>query len=120
MLGSYAFSLQATIDHHGFSMYSGQYTASVYCYGKTSYCNDDKLTVCDINHTWGSSTTYAMIYKLFMEYVYRQNTEDVNYFLPWHQHILSISLNTDRGIGADTSWMDNVFPPDDLWFSSNI
>ena len=62
MLGSYAFSLQATIDHQGFSMYSGHYTAPVYCCEKTFYCNVDKIALYDINHTWDSSTTYVMIY----------------------------------------------------------
>ena len=58
MLGSYAFSPQAATDHHGFSMYSGHFTASVYCCEKTFYCNDDKITICDINN-WSSSNTYV-------------------------------------------------------------
>ena len=44
MLDSYTFTLQATIDHHGFSVYSCNYTSSVYC-EKTCYCSDDKITV---------------------------------------------------------------------------
>ena len=35
MLDSSGFNLQATIDHHGFSIYCGHYTAFVYCSGKT-------------------------------------------------------------------------------------
>ena len=62
MLDSHSFSLQATIDHHGFPIYSGRYTASAYCCEKTFYCIDDKITLCDINHTRGSSATYVMIY----------------------------------------------------------
>ena len=33
-LGPYKFSLQASVDHHGYSMNSGHYTASINCYGK--------------------------------------------------------------------------------------
>ena len=62
--------LQTTIDHHGFFMYSDHYAASVYCCEKTFSCNDDKITVCDINHSRGSSTTYVMIYKLLVEWVF--------------------------------------------------
>ena len=34
-LGPYKFSLQASVDHHGYSMNSGHYTASNNCCGKT-------------------------------------------------------------------------------------
>ena len=33
-LGSYEFSLQAIIDHHGLSVYCGHYTTFVFCCGK--------------------------------------------------------------------------------------
>ena len=33
-LGPYKFSLQASVDHHGYSMNSGHYTASINCCGK--------------------------------------------------------------------------------------
>ena len=36
--------------------------------------------------------------------------------LKWKQS--SYILNTCRGIGTETCWMDYVFPPDDLWFGS--
>ena len=42
-LGPLKFSLQATIDHHGPSIHSGHYTASINCCKKTFYCNDHKL-----------------------------------------------------------------------------
>ena len=103
MLGSYAFSLQGTIDHQGFPVYSGHYTVSVYGCEKTIYRNDDKIIVCDINHTRGLSTTYVTIYKLLVEWVYNQNTEYSKYFLPWCGLILSILLNTCRGIDTETS-----------------
>ena len=61
-----------------------------------------------------------MIFKLIVEWVFNQNTEDGKYFLLRRRYILSISLNSGRGIGAETCWMDNVFPPDDFWFSSDI
>ena len=34
--------------------------------------------------------------------------------LPWRWHILSIPLTSGRGTGAETSGLDDVFPPDDL------
>ena len=47
MLGSYAFSLQATL---GFSMLSGHYSASVYCCEKNFIATTTKL-LCDIHQT---------------------------------------------------------------------
>ena len=43
-LGPLKFNLQATIDHHGPSINSGHYTASINCCKKTFYCNDHKIT----------------------------------------------------------------------------
>ena len=43
ILGLHKFSLQATIDHHVPSMYSGHYTASINCCKKL-YCNSFKET----------------------------------------------------------------------------
>ena len=42
-LGPLKLSLQATIDHHGPSIDSGHYTASINCCKKTFYCNDHKI-----------------------------------------------------------------------------
>ena len=42
-LGPLKFNLQATIDHHGPSIDSGHYTASINCCKKTFDCNDHKL-----------------------------------------------------------------------------
>ena len=42
-LGPLRFSLRATIDHHGPSIHSGHYTASINCC-KKSYCNDHTIT----------------------------------------------------------------------------
>ena len=44
VLGLHKFSLQATIDHHGPSMYSGHYTASINCCRITFYYNDSTIT----------------------------------------------------------------------------
>ena len=43
-LGPLKLSLQATIDHHGPSIHSGHYTASINCCKKTFYCNDHTIT----------------------------------------------------------------------------
>ena len=50
-LGPYKFSLQSYVDHHGYSMNSGHYTASVNCCGKTIHCNDNEITECNITDT---------------------------------------------------------------------
>ena len=42
-LGPLKFSLRATIDHHGPSIHSGNYTASINCC-KKFYCNDHTIT----------------------------------------------------------------------------
>ena len=64
VLGYHKFSLQATIDHHGPSIYSGYYTTSVNCCNRTFYCNDNKITEFDMTNTKNSSTAYVVIYKL--------------------------------------------------------
>ena len=51
VLGYHKFSLQATIDHHGPSIYSGHYTTSVNCCNRTFYCNDNKITEFDMINT---------------------------------------------------------------------
>ena len=66
-LGPYTFSLQASVDHHGYSINSGHYTASINCCGKTFHCNDNKITECNITNTYNSSTTYILLYKLIMD-----------------------------------------------------
>ena len=64
VLGYHKFSLQATIDHHGPSIYSGHYTTSVNCCNRTFYCNDNKITEFNMINTKNSSTAYVVIYKL--------------------------------------------------------
>ena len=56
------FNLQATIDHHGPSIDSGHYTASINCCKKTFYCNDHKITEFGITDK-NSSTAYIVLYK---------------------------------------------------------
>ena len=63
-LGPYKFSLQASVDHHGYAMNSGHYTALNNCCAKTFHCNDDKITACNIMDTYISSTAYILLYKL--------------------------------------------------------
>ena len=60
------FSLRATIDHHGPSIHSGHYTASVNCSEKkTFYCNDNKITEFEITNSKHPSTAYIILYELF-------------------------------------------------------
>ena len=62
-LGPLKFSLQATIDHHGPSVHSGHYTASIDCCKETFYCNDHTITEFGITDK-NSSTAYVILYKL--------------------------------------------------------
>ena len=62
VLGLHKFSLQATIDHHGPSMYSGHYTDSINCCKRTFYCNDSKITEFEMIDTKNASTADVVIY----------------------------------------------------------
>ena len=64
VLGLHEFKLQATINHHGPSMYSGHYTASMNCCKGTFYCNDSKITEFEAIDTKNSSTAYVVMYNL--------------------------------------------------------
>ena len=64
VLGLHKFSLQATIDHHGPSMCSGYYTASINCCKRTFYHNDSKMTEFEMIDTKNSSTAYVVMNKL--------------------------------------------------------
>ena len=62
-LGPIKFSLRATIDHHGPSIHSGHYTASLNCC-KKFYCNDHTITEFGIINSKNSSTAYVILYEL--------------------------------------------------------
>ena len=62
-LGLHKFSLQATIDHHRPSMYSGHYISSINCCKKTFYCNHCKIMEFEMIETKHSSTAYVVTYK---------------------------------------------------------
>ena len=63
-LGPLKFSLRATIDHHGPSIHSGHYTASINCCEKAFYCNDHTITEFGIIDSKNSSTAYVILYEL--------------------------------------------------------
>ena len=113
MLGPLKFNLQATIDHHGPSIDSGHYTASINCCKKTFYCNDHKITEFGITDK-NSSTAYIVLYKWIDTWFLDSNRRVGVWSLPWRWHILSIPLTTGRGTSAETCGLDDVFPPDDL------
>ena len=112
-LGPLKFSLQATIDHHGPSIDSGHYTASINCCKKAFYCNDHKITEFGITDK-NFSTAYIVLYKWIDTCFLDSNRRVGVWSLPWRWHILSIPLTTGRGTSAETCGLDDVFPPDDL------
>ena len=112
-LGPLKFSPQATIDHHGPSIDSGHYTASINCCKKTLYCNDHTITEFGITDK-NSSTAYIVLYKWIDTWFLDSNRRVGVWSLPWRWHILSIPLTTGRGTSAEACGLDDVFPPDDL------
>ena len=112
-LGPLKFSLQATIGHHGPSIDSGHYIASINCCKKTFYCNDHTITKFGITDK-NSSTAYIVLYKWIDTWFLDSNRRMGVWSLPWRWHILSIPLTTGRGTSAETCGLDDVFPPDDL------
>ena len=113
-LGPLKFSLRATIDHHGPSIHSGHYTASINCYKKTFYCNDHTITEFGIIDSKNSSTAYVIQYELIDTWFLDSNKRVGVWSLPWRWHIVSIPLTTGRGTGTETCGLDDVFPPDDF------
>ena len=63
-LGLLKFTLRATIDHHGPSIHSGHYTASINCCKKIFYCNNYTITEFGIIDSKNSSTAYVILYEL--------------------------------------------------------
>ena len=112
LLGPLKFSLRDTIDHHGASIHSGHYTASINCC-KTFHCNDNTITEFEMIDSKNSSTAYVIWYELIDLLVLDSNRRVGVWSLPWHWHILSIPLTAGRETGAETCGLD-VFPPDDL------
>ena len=114
-LGPLQFSLRATIDHHGPSIHSGHYTASINCCKKDSfYCNDHTITEFGIIDSKNSSTAYVILYELIDTWFLDSNRRVGVWSLPCRWHILSIPLTIGLGTGAETCGLDYVFPPDDL------
>ena len=111
--GPLKFSLQATIDHHGPSIDSGHYTASI------NRCK--KYSIATITKCLELLIKTPLLHIL---YCINELTHDF-----WTRtggwefdrshgagtsHILSIPLTTGRGTSAETCGLDDVFPPDDL------
>ena len=107
-LGPLKFSLRATIDHHGPSIHSGHYTASINCCKKTFYCNDHKITELGITDSKDSSTAYVILYELIDTWFLNSNRRVGVWSPPWRWHILSIPLTTGRVTSAETCGLDDV------------
>ena len=113
-LGPFKCSLRATIDHHGQSINSGHYTASINCCKKTFYCNDHTITEFGIIGSKNSSTAYVIVYELIDTWFLDSDRRVGVWSLPWRWYIISIPLTTGRRTGAETCGLDDVFPSDDL------
>ena len=113
-IGSLKFSLGATIDHHGPSIHSGHYTASINCCEKTIYCNDHTIMEFGIIDGKNSSTAYVILYELIDTWFLDSNRRVWVWSLPWHWHILFIPLTKGWATVAETCGLDDMLPPDDL------
>ena len=90
MLGPLKFSLRATIDHHGPSIHSRHYTASINCCKKkNSIATTIKITEFEIINSKNSPTAYVIFYELIKLWVLDSNKRVG--VIPWHWHILSIN-----------------------------
>ena len=103
-MGPYTLSPQASVDHDGYSVNSGHYTASINYYGKTFHCNDNEITECNITDTYNSFTAYifctnsswnvraaicpeGLLSSLALSSVYRPTVEDGSWSTPMvHRH----------------------------------
>ena len=112
-LGPLKFSLQATIDHHGPSIDSGHYTASINCCKKKHFiATITKLRSLEL--LIKTPLLHIILYKWIDTWFLNSNRRVGVWSLPWRWHILSIPLTTGRGTSAETCGLDDVFPPDDL------
>ena len=116
-LGTLKFSLRVTIDHHGPSIHSGHYTASINCCKKHSIATITQLRSLELLITKTPLLHilyYIILFELIDTWFLDSNRGVGVSSLPWHWHILSIPLTTGRGTSAETCRLDDVFPPDDL------
>ena len=111
-LGPLKFSLQATIDHHGPSIDSGHYTASIKCCKKHSIATITKLR--SLGLLIKTPLLHILYYINELTHFLDPNRRVGVWSLPWRWHTLSIPLTTGRGTSAETCGLDDVFPPDDL------
>ena len=106
-LGPLKFSLRATIDHHGPSIHSCHYTASI------NWCKNHSIaTITQLRSLELLTACYTILIDWHM--IFDSNRRVEVWSLPWRWHILSIPLTTGRGPGAETCGLDDVFPFDDL------
>ena len=132
MLGPYKFSLQVSVDHHGYSMNSGHYKASINCCGKHLIVTMIKLL---------NVISRIPIIHLLPIYLLQTHKWNVRAAICPEGRLSSLALSiveclqpdrggwelidfngagtvvclftTSRGVGTETCGMDNVFPPDD-------
>ena len=113
-LGPLKFSLRVTIDHHGPSIHSGHYTASINCCKKEhSIATITQLRSLELLIA-KTPLLHMLYYMNWYIWVSDSNRRARVWSLPWRWHILSIPLTTGRGTGVETCGLDDVFPSDDL------
>ena len=102
------------VDHHGPSVHSSHYAASLDCCKKAFCCGGRTVVEFWVIDSKDSSTAYVILYEL-VDTCFLDSDRRVGVWSPpWRWDILSVPLTTGRGTGAETRGLDDVFPPDDL------
>ena len=117
MLGPHEFSLRATIDHHGPSIHSGHYTASINCCKK----NKQKSILLQWQQNYGvwnywlkKKPLLHMLYSMnWLAYEFWLQQDGGSLITPMALAHPLLLLTAGRGISAETCGLNDVFPPDD-------
>ena len=115
MLGAIRLSQRPAINHHGPSMHSAHYPASITFVKKNSIATTTKLRSLKLLI---AITPLPHIFHFinWSTYVLDSNRMMGVWLLPWRWRIFSVLLIAGWGISAETCRLDDVFPPDDLFF----
>ena len=112
-LGPLKFCLQATIGHHGPSIHSGHYTASINCCKK-------KHSIATITQLRSLELLIKLLYCIcFIIWIdwhmlFGLELEGGSLIAPMTLAHPPHPLTTGRGTSAEICGLDDVFPPDDL------
>ena len=116
MLGRYNFILQAIVNPRGHSINCAYCIFLSIIVGKHFYCKHTRITECNISDTHYKRT--MLLYNLIVDCLWPDpggweliDSHGADTFF--------CLLNIGRGMYTETWGIDNVYPPDDIWFGSD-